>query len=399
MPRKNRRLIYSGNGDAYYVSPSAIGASELNVTTPDITINSPRGYREANERRFHNMIVHTENPGTGYAPPLERVYPEFDIIGLSSLAKDALKYSINNSKGIVNTQKILKDKVDEVVDNVSNNLNIKELAKKASNIRKSYEAAKSLGLENDVPIVRDYVKLRDFLKSPAYRKRLSNYYRDKGSTIVTQNHAPDDRIGEQLYNIETAKSSTVDDVIGYDGNSLDAYGAYFPEEHYIQVDVDALKRQTPIHEMIHASRLGKPYLDNTKYIMRPKAIKEIKEGLSEGRFMKNSKTHDNLLKNAMYYSKVVEQEPRVLNTLMDMERKGYDINNLTDEAINEYFDAPIETFGSDTQSLLENYEFEDIPNALRNFKGLLLPLGIGLTGYGLNQKRLGGRIRLFSAYD
>lgn len=40
MPRKNRRLIYSGNGDAYYVSPSAIGASELNVTTPEVFVTA-----------------------------------------------------------------------------------------------------------------------------------------------------------------------------------------------------------------------------------------------------------------------------------------------------------------------------------------------------------------------
>ena len=391
MPRKNRRLIYSGNGDAYYVSPSAIGASELSVTTPEVFVTAnpddvARGRakqwadefgtstekQKQNNKRERNIAKEyfSSAPTIGNIfNGLRHLYNSIPYFG--GERENGLKYNT----GITPTPTIK---------------NPKELVKTAK---------KSLGLENEVSISRDYLKLKKFLEGDAYKTRLRNYYRDKGSSIVTQNHAPDDRVGEQLYNIETARSSIVDDIIDYDGTNLDAYGVYFPEDHYIQVATDALKRDTPIHEMIHASRRAQPYLDNGKYWMRPKVYKTLKDGLANGDIMKNSPAAHKLGKEFNYYTNVVEQEPRVLNTLMDMDRKGYDINNLTDEAIKEYFDAPIETFSTDTQSLLNNYEFEDIPLALRNFKGLVLPLGIGLAGYGLNQKKLGGKVRLLSAYD
>ena len=59
----------------------------LNAVLDNVTIYSPRGYREAYERRINNMLEHTENPQTGYAPGLKLKFPEFDLLAMSDLAK------------------------------------------------------------------------------------------------------------------------------------------------------------------------------------------------------------------------------------------------------------------------------------------------------------------------
>lgn len=368
MVKRNRKhLVTSSTGDAYYVSPSAIGASELNVTTPPVTVigRKPRPFDKL-KRWFNTEFSRGE---------IRHMLDDLRTFGLYPSETDD-----GVTRGIVLPGVL--DGAGRVPINSSH-----DVAKFAKSV---------LEHNNDntgTAFVKAYDKLINFLSSPAYKKRLRDYYKNKGSSVITINTAPEELSNRQLYNISTTKTTVIPEIIDQEGKFMDAWGAYFPDDRLIQVKPDALTRDTPMHEMIHARNDGQVFLDNAAHKMRTKAEVELNRKLKEGEIMKDSPIYNLLQKDAAYYGNVIEQEPRVLNTLRDMQERGIDINNLTDNVINKYFDAPIESFGSDTQSLLENYEFEDIPNALRNFKGLLLPLGIGLTGYGLNKKRLGGRVR------
>jgi hypothetical protein len=76
-----------------------------------------------------------------------------------------------------------------------------------------------------------------------------------------------------------------------------------------------------------------------------------------------------------------EQEVRVLDTLREMQESGLDINNLTDDQIwNFFYETPIDSHGTNVQSLIDNYWYDDVKNALRNFKGLSIPITMGI-GY------------------
>lgn len=258
-----------------------------------------------------------------------------------------------------------------------------DIAKTGLTIRRGAQIAKERGITE--PIVEGYNRLKSFLSGPGYRTRLKNYYKAKGSSVVTQNMAPEQRIGEQLYNIETTKvHAPKGEIIDIDGSPMTtANGMYDPTTHTIQVKRSRLKADTPVHEMIHARNRGRAYLDNAKYRMRTKAEVQLNKELAEGNIMRNSPKANYLTDDAKYYGDVVEQEPRVLNTVAAMEREGYDINNLSDEQIYNYlYDRPIDTHGTDTQSLIDNYVMEDIPNAIRNFKNVAIPLLVGGTGYG-----------------
>ncbi len=243
-----------------------------------------------------------------------------------------------------------------------------DVAKMSPTVRSYADAGSRFKFINEYnPFVRGYTNLKSFLQSPAYRKRLENYYKQKGSSYVTINNAPDDRIGEQLYNIETAKATVRPSghLIDENGTVKDAFGLYDPNSHSIQVAADALRRQTPEHEMWHAARRAMPYLDNTKYRMR----------------VKSTSLDPN------YYNIMSEQEVRVLDTLREMQESGLDINNLTDDQIwNFFYETPIDSHGTNVQSLIDNYWYDDIKNALRNFKTVIYPLGFGGVGYGSYNK-------------
>ena len=76
-----------------------------------------------------------------------------------------------------------------------------------------------------------------------------------------------------------------------------------------------------------------------------------------------------------------------MDTLREMHEAGLDINNLTDDQIwNFLHEVPIDTHGTNVQSLIDNYWYDDIKNALRNFKSIVLPLGFGGIGYGTYNK-------------
>lgn len=244
------------------------------------------------------------------------------------------------------------------------------------NATKTYKTVKDFiteaNIERNNPITTGFFKLSKFFRSPAYKKRLQDYYKAKNSSIVTQNTMPDKRIEEQLRNIEdaTVQFTKPQGIIGGNGKAYEnALGVYEPLPHHIQLTTEGVFKDTPMHEMIHARNKGKAFLDNAKYKMR------VKPNLST--------------EEAAYYGDVVEQEPRVLNTLAAMERQGYDINNLSDEQIYKYlYDRPIDMHGSDTQSLIDNYVMEDIPRALRNFKNVAIPVVAGWTSYNIGKRSL-----------
>lgn len=87
---KDRDVITNSRGDSYRLDPNLPMWNDdgtLNAVIDNVTIYSPRGYREANERRINNMLEHTEDPRTGYAPGLKLTFPEFDLLTMSDLAK------------------------------------------------------------------------------------------------------------------------------------------------------------------------------------------------------------------------------------------------------------------------------------------------------------------------
>ena len=240
------------------------------------------------------------------------------------------------------------------------------------------------GKPSDAYITK-YKELREFLKSPDYNRRLGRYLRSVGREGETKME-----VRKQLNNIEAAKVAVVPKgyIVDADGSLVKARGMYSTKEHLIQVEDVNLGSTTPKHEMIHARNRGKAYANNAKYKMRTKAEQQLNKDIAEGNIMENSPKADALKKDIRYYGDVVEQEPRVLNTLAHMRNEGYDINNLKDEDIIEYFDAPIDLFPRDTQSLFENYVWEDIPNALRNFKNVTAPIILTGAGYGIGKRYL-----------
>lgn len=227
-------------------------------------------------------------------------------------------------------------------------------------------------------IVDSYNKLENFLNSAPYRQRLKDYYKKRGSMVITQERKPAYDAAMQIDNISQATFSPVP-LIQVEGfNPFETLGAYIPDSHGIEVRWAAMDTTTPRHEMIHARNKGYPYMDNDKYAMRTKAEMDL-QNFKDKNVTVPSDLQQKLDKNIKYYGNVVEQEPRILNTLIDMQDKGIDINNLNQKVVNKYFDRPINELPQDTQSLLDNYEYNDILKALQNFKGTL-PL-IGYTSY------------------
>ena len=100
------------DGTVYRVHPSAFGAKELNVTTPDIVVKPDHNTRVAVDNFYKKLAQQSErqwyiNPITGeqYMPqggPLKAIYPEFDLLTLSPLLKTAgntiLNSAINSNK-------------------------------------------------------------------------------------------------------------------------------------------------------------------------------------------------------------------------------------------------------------------------------------------------------------
>ena len=363
-PKNDAFVIGSNKATPYKGTGSGVIRSKSGVTT--VTNNGGRLIPADADNlglELEDISAYKWEPGYGY----KRVFAEETPAAEWPVGRTASE--ITAKPTLKQLQKSLSD-VNNIFD-IAKEPYIKtsaDIAKESSTIRELNRVNEMLRKfsDDDSRISNAYNNIKTFLQSPAYKKRLEKYYRDKGSSIITQNVAPEDRIGEQLYNIETSKlkimpkGKLLDEV----GNVKDSFGLYDPNSHSIQIASDAMFRQTPEHEMWHAARKAMPYLDNAKYKMRVRSLSD-----------------------PIYYGDMAEQEVRVLDTLREMQEAGLDINKLTDDQIWNFLkDVPIDTHGTNVQSLIDNYWYDDIKNALRNFKTVIYPLGFGGVGYSSYNK-------------
>lgn len=257
-----------------------------------------------------------------------------------------------------------------------------------ANINGLLQATKQGLIKNDV-FVNAYEDLAKFFSTAEYTTRLQNYFKStlpKGLSADYTNYRVERELKDMAHNMLTAKPKVVKK-----GNLGEKVGGRWnSNDNTIEVVEDRLHSSVPKHELIHASDEGKSFLDNANYRMRPIAEKTLvlaKEDLEkhpESKVLK--KIYDDILKDVKYFGDDAEQRPRVINTIMDMKAKGFPINKLTQADVDEYFDVPVETLPSDTQSLLGNYIYEDILPALQNFKTVATPFVIGATGYGVKRR-------------
>lgn len=257
-----------------------------------------------------------------------------------------------------------------------------------ANINGLIKATKQGLIKNDA-FVNAYEDLAEFFNKSPYIDRLKDYFKNTlGLSDDYSSYRINDVIGEMQYNMMTAKPKIVKQ-----RDLGENVGGRWNPNNTIEVVEDRLHSSVPKHELIHASDEGKSFLDNAKYKMRPKAEELFTlatEGLDKATSLEVKKLYkdiyDDALKDIKYFGDDVEQRPRVLNTLMDMKAKGFPINKLTQADVDEYFDVPVETLPSDTQSLLGNYVYEDILPALQNFKTVATPFVVGATGYGVKRR-------------
>lgn len=255
-----------------------------------------------------------------------------------------------------------------------------------ANINGLIKATKQGLIKNDA-FVNAYEDLAEFFNKSPYIDRLKDYFKNTlGLSDDYNSYRINDVIGEMQYNMMIAKPKIVKQ--GDLGEKVG--GRWNSNNNTIEVVEDRLHSSVPKHEIIHASDEGKSFLDNANYRMRPIAEKTLvlaKEDLEkhpESKVLKE--IYDDILKDVKYFGDDAEQRPRVINTLMDMDAKGFPINKLTQADVDEYFDVPVETLPSDTQSLLGSYVYEDILPALQNFKTVATPFVVGATGYGVKRR-------------
>lgn len=183
------------DGTIYRVHPSAFGAKELNVTTPNIVVKPDHDTRVAVDNFYKKLAQQSErqwyiNPITGeqYMPqggPLKAVYPEFDLITIGSFVP-ALRNNI---------AKVIQKAEHKNIQKAFNNLSDKQ-------VDKLYLDALN---ENDIETAQ---LLRDlhFKKSSAGNKAVDLY----GNPIKTYHTVGDEynpNFNEFDPNIEGTNSS------------------------------------------------------------------------------------------------------------------------------------------------------------------------------------------------
>lgn len=257
-----------------------------------------------------------------------------------------------------------------------------------ANINGLIQATKRGLIKNDA-FVNAYEDLANFFSSIPYQQRLRQYLKNvEGLTGDLADYRIKDIFKEMSTNIKSAKPNVVK------SGDLEAKGVWDSTDNSIHVVEDALQTAVPKHEMLHASDAGAEFLDNAKYEMRDIHKQWVNDqgifsvdDLNKANFPNSIRNRFiKRMRESNYYGEPTEQRARVLNTLMDMDAKGYPINKLTQADIDEYFDAPLETLPTDAQSLLGNYVYEDILPALQNFKTVATPFVIGATGYGVKRR-------------
>lgn len=252
------------------------------------------------------------------------------------------------------------------------------------------------------PSVEAYKELSEFYNSKEYKERLINYLKNveglkKDDEIQ---YRVNDLLKELEHNLKTVKLN-IDDLKKVPGKPR---GLYHKEYHLVAVDPKYMdnSKNVWLHELIHSSDQGTPFLDNPNYKMLTGAEQDIinnnwkdLDNLTDIDRFKAKHAHSD--KN--YYGDIVEQRPRVLLTLMDMRKKGFNINNLTQKDIDAYykkdlFDSDWPQFNLFMRNLPDNIKqlktkYTNQLPALQNFKTMAVPFTLGITGYGLinNQKQ------------
>ena len=97
-PGKDSEQVERG-GVVYNVDPSAIGASELNVTTPNVNVRSNIGARDAYNKKVAQFVSRYPYGAGGppVEPGLELTFPEFDLLTLVSEVGNLGTRTTNNT--------------------------------------------------------------------------------------------------------------------------------------------------------------------------------------------------------------------------------------------------------------------------------------------------------------
>lgn len=256
-----------------------------------------------------------------------------------------------------------------------------------------------LELDFQHPSVEAYRELSEFYNSKEYKERLINYLKNAEDLKKDDEiqYRVNDILKELDHNLRTVKLN-IDDLKKIPGKPR---GLYHKDYHLVAADSKYMddSKNVWLHELIHASDAATPFLDNPNYKMLTGAEQDIinnnwqdLDNLTDIDRFKAKRTHSD--KN--YFGNIVEQRPRVLMTLMDMRKKGFNINNLTQEDFDAYYKKDL--FDSDWQKF--RIFMRDLPDnikelktrynnqlpALQNFKTVAVPFTLGITGYGLTNK-------------
>lgn len=212
-------------------------------------------------------------------------------------------------------------------------------------------------------------RILKLFKSPQYKQRLF----DNGFSEETANQFIEDQISK----IQTAPVLLQTNKLinpkkgGFIKQISGARGVYFPETHSIQVIQNPYfvndYIQTIGHEMVHASDEG--FGVGMAHKIYDKLVPKDKAG-SLG---------------FKYYNKDTEKRARILESLADMNDRGYNINNHND--IQEYLLLQNAFENHNVKSVFENYKtaIPDILHVYKNAFGIIPPVGIGYGAYKSNE--------------
>lgn len=391
MPRKNRRLIYSGNGDAYYVSPSAIGASELSVTTPEVFVTAnpddvARGRakqwadefgtstekQKQNNKRERNIAKEyfSSAPTIGNIfNGLRHLYNSIPYLG--GERENGLEYNtgITPTPGIKNFKSLSKlDREYFKAINKGDISKARKLVAKAFNDKSKNTSKFSFSEE-----------------SPSY------YYHTTNSDVNNIKSIDLSRTGQNWEESKRYNRPTFFVNAGYP----DKYWGDNVLKLFIKSNKPKLVRPFDtvkgVAKDYDAIAVPKGYKDYIPEVAPERGLGNYpKEGLY------TSEEYPNIFNNPEYKSYFGDDiwykyNPRKpLDSVVTPYREVgvFNPNNVKSANIVTYDD-----YGN-IIPLSKRFNFD-----INDIRYGLLPLGIGLAGYGLNKKKLGGKVRLLSAYD
>lgn len=412
MPRKNRRLIYSGNGDAYYVSPSAIGSSELSVTTPEVFVTAnPDDVARGNAQRWWR-----EHGNVYGEKGLEQVSPEFDVIGLAPLVKPVVN---NIGKNI--TKKLI-NRTSSADDTFLKYLyNQKISGKGYSSVDNGFSSEVTKGLTDAAKEELRHNTIErnaKFFRDNGISDKLITAYKDEANRLL-------DDVNVGRYSGLDYQRAGMEETGGFYDNARNfisvnrdsSFPANFVEKHEGRhlIDYklhDAIITDDDINDII--------LNDWNKFVNYKKLQRSIQQqnmilgDAYDGNFLNIPNTK---------YAGSLEGYPNMSREAVTTNRDARDVlfsrsgfnnapieeqNRLIDIVDNDEIISAIESANGYGRRYIDLLEDSNLltPNKIKQFREAMkyvginaIPLSIGLTGYGLNQKKLGGKVRLLYAYN